>query len=151
MPEPRITPELHTTKEMLYSESDGKWYKKMDRARSEAGAYLSMGTASSGDITSQLTDTRSVGGVLTGVGTLGSAGMKFLLKEILVSATKAATVSLHDGATTGNKRLNIIVGSGSVVRYSDLDGIRFSSEVRVLVTTGDVGIHVGGLRYSLLV
>ena len=149
MPEPRINPEVLLIKEKLYSETDGKWYRKIDEMRSEAGAFMSLATASSGDVTSQITDDRSAGGTLTGVGTLTSAGIKFLLREILVASETAAIVSVHDGATTGNKKLRVNLSGPMTKGFTCLKGARFSTEVRLHANTGPVSVHLGGLKYVL--
>lgn len=144
MPEDRLDPELLTLKELQYCEADGRWYKKTHPERSEAGAFMSLGTATSLDLSTLLTKTET----LTGVGSLSSAGMKFLLKSILCYSTKKVTVTLKDGTST---KAIFAVASGANVEFRDVHGMKFSTDCRIVTTTGDVAIHVGGLRLVLQV
>jgi len=155
--EDRLNPEVLTIKEKLYNETDKRWYAKIDTIRSEAGAFKSAAVGT-GSLSSNITKTDLLTATLSG--TLASAGMKFLLKEVVVSGPKAGDCYLWDGtlctAASGKCRLRVTLTTQSVaggrnnVQYTDIHGCRFSSAVRYKVTTA-MAIHVGGLRLVLQV
>lgn len=171
MPEDRTVPENMTMKELVLGVPNMTWDGKIDEIRSEKGAYLSLvAGAASGDFSSQLTDTRMEGGILTGVGSLASAGIKFLLRDLILTngaAAKLATITISDGAATAAtiRARFIIVGAASAAtvgsaliaatpgttRYTDLKGIKFSSDVRIAAGTGPVHATIGGIRLAILV
>ena len=156
MAEERINPEVLTIKEKLYSETDKRWYARMDEIRSQAGATKYSAAVGTGVITTQLTATDLF---TTGCATLTSAGIKFLLQDVSVAQTiaaKAGTVYLWDGtactAASGKMRLAVrITTAAQTVQLQNLKGIRFSSAVRYKTTTAGISIHIGGLRLVLQV
>lgn len=148
MSEDRLNPELHTTRELLYNEVDGTWYRKFSKDKSEVGGYLSFAAGgASGDFSSQLTETK----LLTGVGTLSSAGMKFHLKDIVVNNDALAlnTMVVMDGTAT---QMVYTLSSGAANVLTHLQDIvmhRFSSDCRLVFGTGPVHVTVGGWREVL--
>lgn len=143
-----------TVREMVYNVLDGTWNEKIDPTRSEAGSFISAAVGT-GTITSGITKTR----LLTGLGTLASAGMKFHLKEVVVAGPKAGALYLWDGtactAAAGKCKLRIqlatqtVAGGNLCVQAKDIHGAVFSSAVRYKVTTG-MAVHIGGLVEVIL-
>ena len=155
--EDRLNPELLTFKELQYSEADKRWYAKIHEIRSECGAFIQLTDGASGvttgNLSTQLSDTRKMGGILTGKATLTSAGIKFLLKEILVSASGALhdlEVGVWDG---GVQKLGVTISSAGVRHITDLKGCVFSSTcwVKADKAAVAVSVHVGGYRLALSV
>jgi len=144
MPEERIVPEVYTTKELVLGCPDMSWEGKIDEIRSEVGGYVSVAAAGSGTVTTALTKT----GLLTGKGTLTSAGMKFLMRHIFVAHPSASVMSLTvlDGATTA--MVLIVHGSANAwpMNLNLSASRRFSSSVHFKAGGGIARVAVAGLR-----
>lgn len=156
--EDRLNPEALTFKEKLYSETDKRWYAKMDQIRSEAGSFKSAAVGT-GTLTTGLTITPLL---TSGDALLSTTGMKFLLKEVIITCATAGVVSLWDGtgctAATGTQKLRVrfptttaIAHGPRTIQLTDIHGCRFSSAVRYRATGSIAHIHVGGLRLVLQV
>lgn len=148
MPEEQMVVSRLSIYEMVYNMLDGTWNEKIDDVRSRRGGRLSLAAGgASGDVSSQLTKTN----VLTGVGTLSSAGMKFHLEDLFVTnnAGKLNTLDIMDSTTT---MLSVILASSSVGTHvlKDFKGLICSTDCRVVVGTGPVHVRVGGLIQVVL-
>lgn len=130
----------------------------MDQIRSEGGSGKFSAVLGTGALSTGITKTD----LLTTGMTLGSAGMEFVLKEVVLCAginKKAGVLGLYDGAScsAGTFKLGValttisVAGGQACVQVKDLHGVRFSSAVRYKVSTAGLTFHVGGLRLVLQV
>ena len=149
MSEDRLDPEMMTVQELVQGQLDGHKYIKIDEIRSEVGGLLSLNAASAvgsaSDFSSQLTDTK----LMTGRGTLSSAGLKFRVKNIYIEngAKKACTFVLWDYTT---KRMQIIVPSAGL-NLTDVRMHHFSTDCKVVCGTGPAHVTIGGIAEIVLI
>jgi len=143
MPEESIVAKSMTTREMVYGMPDMTWAPKVDEVRSEAGGWLSLAAGASADFASQITATD----LLTGVGTLSSAGIRFHLRTLIVAANGKATVNLVDGTST---KLTVKLTTAGMVALNDMKAHVFKTDCRAVGTSGIVRVTVGGIRETVL-
>lgn len=146
MADERIVPEMLSTREQFWGGGDQTWRGRLDPIRSEHGGFKMLGTASSADFSSQLTKTD----LQTGKGTLASGGMRFRLKHVILTYTTGVAVTFLDSTTT-MAHFTLEVGSAlPTCREFDVSTRHFSTDCRVVTTTGDVGVTIGGIRETIL-